>query len=541
MTVTYKELDLGMSLFLELIQADPSLGPLVGEARSEYFPGASGFSGDPRSAPAAEVRFLEWFLFERDHEGGLLVEALLPAWRELADPELALFESTFLGTCAGIYEVGDEVGDGSIWLRDIAGLGEYAVEVRITEGAIQPGDLIVGRLFPTGDSTHVLSPGAGCFREEELISAVYRDLENARQDRTHKALRIRQVDLEAMFWGDALISDDEDPVTALRSFLQDGGLSPEEVEGLIEVLSNRPVPSEAAGPFFIAAIQDLLDHLAFETELDLASAQEKFVACWLHLQAGGLPEKEPEVGGAAGPGKLAPKEALDAFDADRAAGFDAETAISRLSARLGIDEDEGGDGGEADASAPMGLADGLIEEFLWDLERAGGAPGSAHRGALALLRKELALAEVVEDITPRRILLICCTNLCEAPSLTPRERAEYAHVLFAFSQWCVEHHGHAAAIEVTEAFESLPGSILRISTLNETLDQGAIKGDWLCIDHSQGQVRAVSVGGEERLLVAGPELIEGLQSGDYVRASIDSTSAALRWCYPPELAAAERS
>ena len=53
MTVTHKELDLGMSLFLDLIHTDPSLGPVIEEARAEYFPGAAGFSGDPRSAPAA--------------------------------------------------------------------------------------------------------------------------------------------------------------------------------------------------------------------------------------------------------------------------------------------------------------------------------------------------------------------------------------------------------------------------------------------------------------------------------------------------------
>lgn len=536
MTVTHKELDLGMSLFLELIQADPSLAPDVASARAEYFPGDAGYSGDPRSAPAAEVRFLEWFLFERDHQGGLLVDALMPSWREVAEPELALFEETFLGTCAGIYEVGDEAGDGLHWLRDVAGLGEYAVEVRATEGAVHAGDLIVGRLFPKGDSTHALSPGAGCFSEEELIAAVYRDLEAARRDRAHKALRIRQVDLEAMFWGDALSEEKEDPVKELSDFLQEGGLSPEEVDGLIEVLAKRPVPKETAGPFFISSLQDLLDHLAFETDIDLTLAQGKFLSCWLHLHGPGK-AAAPAVEEPEGEAKLDPQDALKAFDADRAAGLDSLTAISRLSSRLGIDADPDAEQGELTGTPPVGLVGGLIEEYLWDLERTGGERSPTHDECLGLVREDLNSLEVIEDLTPRRLLLFACTKLCEGPTLTPDEVAAYAEVLSAFSAWCVEHHGHTQEQVIADAFDSLPGSLARVNAVNKGLDREGICGDWLSVAEAEGELCAETTSGDRHSLACTSADTKGLCVGDFIRGQITSEGAALRWCYPPELAA----
>ncbi|MCH2107242.1 MAG: hypothetical protein MK291_11445 [Planctomycetes bacterium] len=537
--MTHKELDLGMSLFLELIQGDPSLDATVQEARSEYFQGGGGFSGDPRSAPAAEVRFLEWLLFERDHDGDLLVERLLPTWRECAAPELLPFESTFLGTLASIFEVGDDAGGGLFWLRDVPGLGEFAVEVRVADGQPQQGDLIVGRLFPTGDSTHVLSPGAGCFRDEHLIAAVYRDLEQARQDRTHQALRIRQEDLEAMFWGGALQEGERsDPVSELRSFLEAGGLTSDEVDGLMDALSKRPVPSDVSGPFFISAIQDLLEHLAFETELDLVAAQSKFVACWLHLQGSPGPSsvdpEEPQAASASDP-----QAALKAFDEDRAAGLDAETAISRLTARLGLEGEAEGDSYEPEGAAPAGLVDGLLEEYRWELSSAGDRLGPARHAALDRMRDHHRHTELVEDLTPKSLLLFACTALVELPESEDEAVAEGAGAIADFMSWCVEHHGHLEDREVSEAFKTLQASVTRIHEINQHFDPTRIEGEWLQVERSGDGLGGVSSSGERHELGIPDQALGMIQIGDYVRATINGGSAVVRWCYPPELAAAQ--
>ena len=258
---------------------------LAERSRGEYFPSGGGFAGDPRDAPAAEVRYLEWMLFERDHDGGLLVEALLPAWRSMATPGLAAQEAAFLGTSVGMFLVGPPAGDGIYWLRDIAGLGEYAVELRTPIGAVDAGDLIVGRLYPAGDSAHTLSPGAGCFRDEALLSAVQRDLELARKSGQRKALRMRQSDLEAMFWGLSSEGEGANPVDELHTFLKESGLEDDEVGALVEALSLQPLPEDTSSPLVAGYLGELLDHLAFNTEVDLSAAQERLLACWVFLQS----------------------------------------------------------------------------------------------------------------------------------------------------------------------------------------------------------------------------------------------------------------
>jgi hypothetical protein len=343
-----------------------------------------------------------------------------------------------------------------------------------------------------------------------------------------------------MFWGDALDAKTGDPVSELRSFLQDGGVSVEEADGLIEALSQRPIPEDTSGPFFISSIQDLLDHLAFETEVDIGKAQEKFLSCWLHLQRAGavaskdLPTGDPE-------NKFEPQDALNAFDADRAAGVDAETAISRLSERLGLDPDLPAQAECSGGEPPAGLVDGLIAEYLWELSGGNARPSSVHNDCFNLLRAELKHAEVIEDITPRRILLIACTTLCEDPGVGADTRCVYANILSEFSTWCVEHHGHADALPINQAFQSLPGSLARVDTINQVFEPGSITGDWWAISVVDGGLMAVSADDEQHPLTLGARQVVGLVQGDYIRGELTPQGVELSWCYPPELSAAQGS
>lgn len=536
MTVTHRELDLGISLFLELIHADEALVPVLSEARAEYFPATGGLTGDPRGAPAAEVRFIEWLLFERDHQGGLLVDALLPAWRDMAGEDLAKKEDVFLGTSAGMYEVGGPAGEDLHWLRDISGLGEYAVQLRILDGTVQEGDLVVGRLFPRGDSTHTISPGAGCFRDEALLQAVHRDLDTARDKGTRKALRIRQVDLEQMFWGGSKSESSADPVGELRAFLTQGGLESDEIDGLIETLALRPVPENTTGPFFLSTVQDLLEHIAFETDVDLNQTQDLFLACWLHLhhskgsQDSNSSQQELE--------QLEPRDALDAFDADRASGLDAETAIARLGARLGIDP-----GAEMDETARAGgsgvaLLPGLLEEYLWECGQGDAESKETCRAALSPVLEGLADAEVVEDLSSRRLLLAACTNLVEAPSMKGSERADAAVELSRFSSWCAENHGMPVSPEASDALTSLPDSIIRVHEANALLEDPEPTGAWMPLARVGECMKAADEAGDLHPVKVSADALQHLRPGDFVRGVIEDDALRVRWCYPPELGAA---
>ena len=56
-----------------------------------------------------------------------------------------------------------------------------------------------------------------------------------------------------------------------------------QIDGLIETLAQTPFPADSADPFVAGPLGELLNHLAFETEIDLAGSQEKYLACWVHL------------------------------------------------------------------------------------------------------------------------------------------------------------------------------------------------------------------------------------------------------------------
>lgn len=342
-----------------------------------------------------------------------------------------------------------------------------------------------------------------------------------------------------MFWGDALQGEDRsDPVSELRDFLEAGGLSSDEVDGLLDALSKRPVPTDVTGPFFISAIQDLLEHLAFDTELDLASAQGKVVACWLHLRSSGS-RPESAASAPATQASASPQAALKAFDEDRAAGVDAETAISRLTARLGLEEDGEAEGSEMESALPAGLVDGLIEEYHWELASLGDGVKPSHRAALELLRHHHRHTELVEELTPRSLLLFACTHLMEQAGRDGRSLASDATAIEEFASWCIENHGHAEVPDVTAAFKALKGSAARVSTLNAHLDPSKVNGEWLQVALEPDSPEGVSSTGERYQLNGEDELLELLQSGDYVRARLSDAEAVVQWCYPPELSAAQ--
>ena len=151
----------------------------------------------------------------------------------------------------------------------------------------------------------------------------------------------------------------------------------------------------------------------------------------------------------------------------------------------------------------------------------------------------LKTVEVVEDITPRRLLLLGCTHLCESKDLSDEARSAYASILGAFSNWCVEHQGNDNSPEVCEAFKTLPASMLRVCWLNQSLDSSAIAGDWHSMVRVDGELMAKTKGGEVLSMKVCGELHARLEEGDYARASLTADGPELRWVYPAELSAAQ--
>jgi hypothetical protein len=540
MTITHRELDLGMSLFLELIQGEDTRRSSFASARADYFPTGGAFAGDPLEAPAAEMRFLEWFLFEHELDGKLVVESLLPAWREIASPALCELESVFLSTMASMFVLGDPAGDGLYWLRDIAGLGEYAADLRTPPGTLQAGDLVVGRLYSSGDSTHALSPGAGCFRDADLFKAVTADIELARTAGQRKALRMRQVDLEAMFWGRSNLEESATPPEKLRAFLSDGGLSADEIDGLIESLTSQPLPEDTSSPLVAGYLGELLNHLAFETDIDLTRAQDLFLSCWVHLQSPTRSTSEtrsdelPPVDGPASETKTA----VDAFSNDRSSGLDAESAIARLCERLGIEVDDEGEEEPDSDSLGFAVLPALLTEYLWDIRRTEGEEASLLHKCLERPLSTVDDIQIVEELTAKRLLLLGCTHLAQDPDVSLDQAALIASSLDRFCRWCVEHHGVPSDEAVDKAFASFPASLVRVLTVNQKLKASEASGDWFKVEAgSKGLVVRDSSPDEAEVSIS--SLAEyGLEEGDFVRGALQQDELIVTRCYPRELNAA---
>ncbi|MDE0891213.1 MAG: hypothetical protein OSB14_03425 [Planctomycetota bacterium] len=534
-----------MSLFLELIQGDEELRSIFASARAEYFPGTGAFSGNPQDAPAAEMRLLEWFLFEHDLKGKLTIEGLMPEWRQLASPQLAAQESVFLGTMASMFVLVGPAGDGLHWLRDLAGLGEFATDLRTPADAVQVGDLVVGRLYSGGDSTHILSPGAGCFRDEELLKAVQGDVDLARNNGQRKALRMRQVDLEAMFWGSGKKDQTTTPTHRLRSFLDEGGLSADEIDGLVESLAQQPLPEDTSSPLIAGYISELLNHLAFETDIDLTKAQELFLSCWVHLQSAtnGAVEERDDAGDLTSdaqiPEQQDTKSAVDAFSEDRTAGLDATESISRLCERLGIDVEDDSDETETDGHSGAPVLPLLLTEYLWDIGRTDGEEATLRHACLEEPLTTLDDIQIVEELTAKRLLLLGCTVLVQDPDVSVEQSEVVATALERFCRWCVEHHGVPKDEDVERAFESFPASLIRVIGVNKALNTQEASGDWFIVEASEGGL-VVRPDSPDIPIISLSALAEhGLEEGDFVRGAIQQDELVVTRCYPRELSAAK--
>ena len=163
---------------------------VLDRSRGEFF-------GDPGAAgtPGAEVRHLEWFLLERPSEalGGIPAHVRQAEWRAALPAESAEVPASLRESLPGAFEVTALIGAEGVWVRDLFTQGEHPVAGTRAAGTLAAGDLLVGRLFPAGGGTFLLSPGVAVFRNTALLAAVRTDLQEMRRVR-RGVLRVQQLE-----------------------------------------------------------------------------------------------------------------------------------------------------------------------------------------------------------------------------------------------------------------------------------------------------------------------------------------------------------
>jgi len=520
--------------------------------------------GDAHAASSAARRHLEWFLLERPSLAlrRIPIDALEQAFEREAGPAERMIGSALRNSLASVFEVtGVELGRG-VWLRDLAGFGEYPIDEPKASTLIEEGDLIVGRLFPTGGSAYLISRAAGFFRNPILRDALRSDLARAREAR-RGVLRIEQNELESMFWGSQAhtnTTEDADPVGEARRILLSGGVEADEAEELLKRLADAPFDPQQLVVGSDDILGAILDRLAFETAVDLEQARRVLVGAWATLSAehetgasAALPiVKKPVATSRASQAPrtrsqtaMDPTEAIAAFDRGREKGSDLDALFDTLEHDLVLDEDAESDDGATAPDFP-GVVGAMVEEYLWETSHQPGASASAEpTPESALLRsfgRFAASVGVFENLRVRDLLVYTSYWLPESGELANADQARGLLVaLKGFCRWAEEKQEVKLFSAFRDTLDSLRSSLPRVIEANRrrTREAERSRGELHeCVVGECGRItRLRDTAGDEHPVELDPWLSSWLQPGDRVRANRGADGrAAVYCCYPPEIA-----
>lgn len=528
----------GYSALNSWVREQPALASELRSSAAEFFgPLRPAQAGDPA---LAERRHLEWFALEREslQLGGVPIQVLSE------DPEAparglgAAESAAWIGSLAGVFEITDVRPGEGVWMRDLAGSGEYPLAEPEASQHLQSGDMLAGRIFPVGDTVFRASPAAVFFRDAQLLEALRSDFE---RERRRGVLRLAQVEIERLFHRPRVL-DSAQPEEALRALLLRGGLSGEEVDELFEVLAHEPFDTTNPTPGAGDVVGEILDRLAFETDLELESARSALIAAWQHLSEAGpgrgasLTPRPPPQEVEAPPSSVGDPvaAALAEFDRKRAAGRPVDQSFDELERALDLQTEA-----DPDELAPApdfpGAVAALVDEFLWDLGRLEGEP-AAH--ACELLRTLGRYAEPlgVSDNLGLRALADYAARwaIDEEVVHGAEEAGALVQALARFTRWGEETGALTLEPGSAELLARLARELPRIAEANQRRTRRAANSEGelfelAAIERDRLRLRS---GGKERELAVDPLLVPWLRAGDLLRGRASEGRLALYAAYP---------
>lgn len=541
-------LEAALERYVRLIHADPDLAEQWKTANEVYFGASQERSGADQ---LAQRRFMEWFVLER-HSSSLLgtpVDKLLVAWRKSCpsrDVEsLEDIEHALQASFTSVFEVGEVRPGAGAWLRDVAGFGEFALAEPSGSIGLTRGDLMVGRLFPLGGGVHHSSRAAALFQNRKLNQAIEADLNRLRESGGANIRHLSAPDLETMFWGAGSLATPENPVKDARQLLVEAGVLSEIAEDYIRRLATAEFDSDRLAHGGQDLLGELLNELAFDTNVDLALARTALTHAWAGLgpRPAGEANKPSSMTTAtdADPDD-ARKSAVDAFAAGRTAGQDIEQLFQALETELELgDEDPEEDPG--DAPDFPGVIDAMIAEFRWELDAGGDSQAAAHAEALGELARFGHGIGVFEELDQRALLRFTTFWLPEQGRLHKAQDVLAAlDALEAFCAWAQDAHEMPLLETFGEHLATLRANLPRILALNQVYEAAEAEsddsGELYEIRKVEGaRVTVASRTGNETEVELDAALSTGLQRADRMRARIALDGTTHVFCiYPPEAA-----
>jgi hypothetical protein len=370
-----------LAALLEKAHADDRVRAEMVRARREFFGSDQPPYVDPADRTGMDVaaqRFAEWFLVERSSEvlGGTPASILA-----LGEDDA----EALLASRCGLFLV-ESASEPDVQVRDLEGgerLGLVGVPLDLG-----PGDVLVGRVYPTADGSFAPSAVLTVLsRSPQIAVAFQRDLRQLGLDR-----RLQQIEIEHLVfqrWAVGGMSGDEDRAPLehieadLQQLLEKGGVGDvHPAAGISQALRD-------AGEHPGAVMGPLMDELAFHTEVDLDRLRELLLQLSNAHRASAqipreqpqprapMPVKRPTPSPKATEGR--PEEGLGArlarrLDEGLAAAEDVDALFRDVERLLGesLDDEEDEDG--MDGPDPeVGDLEPLVREFVWEI----GIPAEA--------------------------------------------------------------------------------------------------------------------------------------------------------------------
>lgn len=548
MDLDQRTIDGRLEFFKQLIEEDPSLRAEFESSRGE-FSRAGPLETVPAARDLAARRHLEWFLLERPsaHLGSLPIATLVERCAERSsslDPDEV---RCFLGSHASLFEVTRVRSGEGLWLRDLAGQGEYPAHESEASRLLEPGDLIAGRIFPIRTSLHHISRAASFFRSPMLREALRNDLQRAREGR-RGVLRLSQSEIERMFFSPMARSMSSDPVGEAGRFLLDAGVEPEDVEAILQELADEPYAAEIILPGAQDVLAAILDRLAFETAIDLDQARRILILAWAELAREG-----PGTGPLLRPGSVRESstrrdpdtrdvvEIVAEFDRKRESGEPLERIFTELENKLAL-EDLPAENDEEDTPAPdfPGVVGAMIEEFLWETSFEHGGRQDSELARLRSFGRFAAGVGVFENLHANDILTYTCYWLPESDELPNADAARsLLGALQRFCSWAEEKHAVRLHTEFKGMLRSLQSTLPRVIEANRrrTRESDRAQGELFeCLAiATDARSRLRDRQGREHEVEIDPLLATWLRPKDRVRGRrLGDGRMAVYCCYPPE-------
>lgn len=354
------------------ISKQPRLQAELQRARRQFFGDDMHGAGND----AAEHRFAEWFLMERESEALGVVPVTIPPYASDIEP--------LEGSLAGLFLV-ESVGD-TVIATDMQ--DQQVIELA-EPGTLKVGDLLVGRLYPVSGERWAPSAATPALRPgRELAKAFAADLVKLELGR-----RLLQIELEHLLLREhggtsvslgggsaeesaaaVLVVAPDTPLEHLEADLEQLMLAVGEeisVTDISEQLARTQSPGGVMGP--------LLDQLAFDTDVDLDSMRRVLLEIWNAHHAGQVRSTE-EAGSSSGPpGETLGEQLVRRLDEGIGEKEDVEELFKQMEGIAGIEPSESDADGDdrntaivaevfdtGDTDGDAGDLAPLVAEFHWE-------------------------------------------------------------------------------------------------------------------------------------------------------------------------------